>query len=50
LFAESAGGFGGFQFADEIIEGGEVDRVPGLACGDREGDRDACLADSWWAE
>src|SRR5829696_9949468 len=34
LPAEPAGGFGGAEPADQVVEGGEVDGEPGLAGGD----------------
>jgi len=43
LAGEPAGGFGGTELTDAVIEAGEVDRVPGLAGGDGERDRDVGL-------
>ena len=50
LLGEPAGGLGGAEVADEVVEGGEVDRVAGLAGGDGERDGEHGLADAGRAE
>ena len=46
MLVEPPGGLGDLQLPDEVVQGGEVVGVPGLACRDRQGDRDMYLADS----
>ena len=50
MSVEPSGGLGGPELADHVVQGGEVDREPGLAGCDRERDRDHGLADAGWAE
>src|SRR6266542_4098226 len=45
LLGEPPGGLGLFEVADQVVEGGEVDRVAGLAGRDRQADREHGLAD-----
>ena len=50
LPVEPAGGLGGAELADQVVEGGEVDRVAGLAGGDGQRDGEHGLADAGRAE
>ena len=50
LLGEPAGGLGLLEVADQVVQGGEVDRVAGLAGGDGQADREHGLADPGRAE
>ena len=50
LVGQPAGGLGGLEVADHVVEAGEVDRVAGPAGRDRERDGDVRLAHSRRAE
>jgi hypothetical protein len=50
LLGEAARGLGLLEVADQVLQGGEVDRVAGLAGGDGQADGEHGLADSGWAE
>ena len=50
LAGEPADRVGGFEVADHVVEGGEVDGEPGPAGRDGQGHGDVGLADAGWAE
>jgi hypothetical protein len=50
LLGESPRRLGFLEVADQVVQGGEVDRVAGLAGGDGQADGEHGLADPGWAE